>query len=271
MNELELAKSLAVRAGAILLEHYSAPNVRWKSSGNPVTDADSAASAFLIREIRKAFPQDGILSEEEADDEERLYKRRVWIIDPLDGTVEFANHVDEFAVMIGLAVNGKATLGVVYQPTTEKLYYAAVGSGAFLIENRTNRLLQVSSESDTAAMTIVLSRSHHSSNIDTIQRKLGITKRLSCESLGLKVGLICEGRAHLYLHTSRNTSEWDACAPDAILHEAGGRMTDVLGAPLCYNRPEVRNLNGVTASNGAIHERIVKTAQFVRSKASGVP
>ena len=97
--------------------------------------------------------------------------------------------------------------------------------------------------------------------VDMIQGDLGITKTVTCGSMGLKVGLICEGRAHIYLNTGRGTSQWDTCAPDAILREAGGRMTDLLGIALRYNCPEVRNLRGVIASNGTIHERIAKTTQ----------
>src|SRR5437773_2650281 len=160
-DELEAARTLAVRAGAILLEHYLQPVVRWKGCGNPVTEADRSASAFLVSELKRFFPEDGILSEEEPDDAIRLSKPRVWIIDPLDGTIEFIGRRDEFAVMIGLAVDGRANLGVVYQPLTEKLYYAASGSGAFLIENRATRRLRVSSESNPPAMTMAISRSHH--------------------------------------------------------------------------------------------------------------
>ena len=161
----------------------------------------------------------------------------------------------------GLSIDGAASLGVVYQPTTEKLYYAASGTGAFLIENRASRLLQVSHESNPAAMTIALSRSHHSPDIDVIQHQLGIHNTICSGSMGLKVGLICEGRAHVYVHTSRHTSQWDTCAPDVILREAGGRMTDLFNAPLQYNSPEARNLQGVIASNGVIHDRIAEAAQ----------
>ena len=260
-EELGAARTLAIRAGAILLEHYSEPGVRWKGLGNPVTDADHSASAFLVKELKRLFPEDGILSEEEPDNAARLSRSRVWIVDPLDGTMEFIDHRDEFAVMIGLSVDGTASLGVVYQPVKEKLYYAALGSGAFLIENRATRLLQVSRESNPLAMTIALSRSHHSPDVDVIRREFGIDNTICSGSMGLKVGLICEGRAHLYLHTSRQTSQWDTCAPDIILREAGGRMTDLLNAPLRYNGPEVRNLHGVIASNGTIHDRIVEAAQ----------
>jgi 3'(2'), 5'-bisphosphate nucleotidase len=262
-GDLEAAKILAVRAGAILLEHYSHPQVSWKGRGNPVTEADRSANAFLVKELRGLFPKDGILSEEEPDDPERLSRSRVWIVDPLDGTMEFIRHLDEFVVMIGLSVDGTASLGIVYQPTTEKLYYATLGSGAFLTENRATRLLRVSNESDPLAMTIALSRSHHAPDVDVIQHELGIKNAISAGSIGLKVGLICEGRAHLYVHTSRHTSQWDTCAPQVILREAGGRMTDLLNAPLRYNEPEVRNLHGVIASNGAIHERIAKAARSV--------
>lgn len=259
-EDLETAKWLAIRAGAILLEYYADPKVRWKSPGNPVTEADRRANAFLIQELKRMFPQDGFLSEEESDNPERLLKRRVWIVDPLDGTVEFINRIDEFAVMIGLAVDARSTLGIVYQPLTQKLYYAESGSGAFLTENRETRLLQVSRESTPAQMTMALSRSHPAAAADSVQRHLGITHTISCGSMGLKVGLICEGRAHLYVHTSPHTSQWDTCAADVILNEAGGRMTDMLNHPLWYNSPAVRNVHGVIASNGVIHDRIAQAA-----------
>src|SRR5436190_4783980 len=120
-RELEAAKTLAVRAGSILLEHYSDSTVAWKACGDPVTEADRSASVFLVNELRRLFPEDGVLSEEEPDDAARLSRSRVWIIDPLDGTVEFIRRQDEFAVMIALSIDGRSNLGVVYQPVTEKL------------------------------------------------------------------------------------------------------------------------------------------------------
>jgi 3'(2'), 5'-bisphosphate nucleotidase len=258
--ELEAAKTLAVRAGAILLDHYAQPVVRWKGPGNPVTEADLLASAFLVKGLKRLFPGDGILSEEEPDDTDRFQKARVWMIDPLDGTVEFIDHRDEFAVMIGLSVDGTASLGVVYQPLTEKVYYASDDSGAFLVENRSSRLLRVSRESNTPAMTIALSRSHHSAAVDDIRRQLGVNRTICSGSIGLKVGLICEGRAHLYVQTSSYTSQWDTCAPEIILREAGGRMTDLFNAPLSHGGSEVRNLRGVIASHNVIHQRIAEVA-----------
>jgi 3'-phosphoadenosine 5'-phosphosulfate (PAPS) 3'-phosphatase len=111
-KELDAASQLSVSAGQLLLEHYlPSPEVEWKGSGDPVTHADRVASGFLIRGLRSRFPNDAIVSEEEPDDPGRCRKSRVWIIDPMDGTREFIEHRSEFAVMIGLALEGVPVLG----------------------------------------------------------------------------------------------------------------------------------------------------------------
>ena len=263
-KELDAACELAVSAGQLLLEHYEpSPEVEWKGSGDPVTQADRLASGFLIRGLRSRFPDDAIVSEEEPDNPGRCRKSRVWIIDPMDGTREFIEHRSEFAVMIGLALEGVPVLGVIYHPATQKLYCAADGFGAVLKKHGKVLSLRVSREVDLRCMTIALSRSHHSLSIDAVCRRLGITRSIRSGSIGLKVGLICEGRAHLYLDMSGRTSLWDTCAPAALLREAGGRMTDLKGMSLVYNSPELRHLNGIIASNGTIHDSVVKAASGV--------
>lgn len=263
-RELQVARELAERAGRLLLDHYDRRSeVQWKQAGDPVTRADRLASELLVAELSRRFPDCGMLSEEEPDDPSRLRKSRVWIIDPMDGTREFIEHRDEFAVMIGLAVDGAPVLGVVYQPVTQKVYWAASGSGAFLEEREEVMPLRVSPETDPRRMIIALSRSHHSPEIDIVSKRLSITDSIRSGSIGLKVGLICEGRAHLYLDMSGRTSQWDTCAPAAILHESGGRMTDLNGSPLRYNGPELRHPNGIIASNGTIHDHIVEVVHHV--------
>ena len=263
-KELDTAIELAVSAGGLLLEHYEhKPEVTWKGCGDPVTQADRLASAFLIHGLRSRFPNDAIVSEEEPDDPARFRQSRVWIIDPMDGTREFIEHRSEFAVMIGLAKEGKPVLGVIYHPATKKLYCAADGLGAVLKEQAGATPLRVSRESDPRRMTIAVSRSHHSPTIDVVCKRLMITKAIQSGSIGLKVGLICEGRAHLYLDMSGRTSQWDTCAPVALLQAAGGRMTDLKGMPLRYNSPDLRHRNGLIASNDTIHDRIVEAANYV--------
>jgi len=261
-TELETARELALRAGAILLEHYGqATSIEWKGKDDPVTAADRSASRFIVDELRKRFPNDGILCEEEQDNFDRLGKARVWIIDPMDGTKDFISGSGEFAVMIGLAEGGEAILGAVYQPTEQKLYSASRGAGAYLTHGEIMRELHVSEENDPAKTVMALSRSHLSATTEAIRKKLGIEHTIRTGSLGLKVGLLCEGQAHVYIHGS-GTKLWDTCAPEAILREAGGMITDQLGQSFMYNVEEVRNLHGVIASNAVFHDRAVEASKL---------
>jgi 3'(2'), 5'-bisphosphate nucleotidase len=99
--------------------------------------------------------------------------------------------------------------------------------------------------------------------VDAIRKQLGIKNVIRMGSVGLKVGLLCEGRAHVYPHTSGRTKLWDTCGPEAILREAGGRMTDVSNQPLNYRSRDLLNQNGLIASNGVIHDRVVQVTQSV--------
>jgi 3'(2'), 5'-bisphosphate nucleotidase len=263
-TELHEARRLAVAAGEILLEHYSdSPSVEWKAPGDPVTAADRSASTFIVENLKRLFPDDAILSEEEPDDPERLAHARVWMVDPMDGTREFIARRGEFAVMIGLVVDGVPAVGAVYQPTEDKLYYGTPGAGAFMARKGTVTPLQVSNENIASRLTIAVSRSHPSSRVAQIREQLQITKSIPSGSVGLKVGLICEGLAHLYVHAGSRTSIWDTCGPDAILRAAGGRMTDAWNNPLRYDQLDVRNLHGLVATNGIIHDRVVRVTQSV--------
>ena len=137
------------------------------------------------------------------------------------------------------------------------MYYAAKGLGAYLEEPLTTKRLHVSAQTDFSRMSAAMSRSHHSPQVDRINAKLGIPHKIQSGSVGLKVGILAEARAHLYLHLGSKTNQWDTCAPQAILEAAGGVMTDRNGHELLYNTKEVRNLKGVVGSNGVIHERAI--------------
>jgi len=263
-NELDVAKKLAVAAGGILLNYYrQGISVDWKAPNDPATAADREASDLIVGNLKREFPEHAVLCEEEPDDLVRLQRPHVWMIDPMDGTREFIAQRDEFAVQIGLVVQGTPVLGVVYQPVTRKLYYAAQGLGAFLDIDGGVTPLHVSPESVASRLVIVESRSHRSARVEAIRQRLRIPESILTGSVGLKVGIICEGRAHLYVHTGHRTHLWDTCGPEAILREAGGRMTDVSNRPLRYNTPEVKNLHGIVATNGQIHERAVNVTQSV--------
>jgi len=259
-KELETAIALSKKAGEVILEFYEngfeiEEKIHADNFSEPVTIADRTASKIIVENLATVFPNDGILSEEEFDDKTRLDKQRVWIIDPLDGTQGFVNKNDDFAVQIGLAENGESVLGAVYLPSENVLYFATKGEGAWMVENEnTPQLLEVSNETDFARMSLAVSRNHRSPRMALVVESLGLKNEIRRGSVGLKIGLIARKFCDLYIHLSPRTKHWDTCAPEIILREAGGRMTDLFGEKIVYNTPDVHNYNGVLASNGVIHD-----------------
>ena len=262
-RELQVAVAIARDAGAEILTFYRRPiEIIHKESFNdrePVTDADRVANDLIVAALQREFPKDGILAEESVDTTHRLNKRRVWMIDPLDGTTGFIDGNGDFAVQIGLAENGEPILGVVYQPLTGILYRAVRDQGCWI--ERPNFMPEpaaVSNQSDLPKMRLAASRSHRSPRMDRVVKSFSVKEEVRRGSVGIKVGLICERQCDLYVHLSPRTKQWDTCAPEIILHEAGGRITDLFGQPLRYNVPEVQNRNGLVASNGVAHEKIIR-------------
>ncbi len=270
-KELKSAIKLAQEAGGIINEFYALGVVAEKKHGldnlaEPVTIADRTASKIIVENLSKAFPNDGILSEEEPDTAERLTKDRVWIIDPLDGTRGFINKDGDFAVQIGLAENGEAVLGVVFVPAENVLYYAVKNSGAFLIENNETPVrLEVSDKTDFSRMNMAVSRNHRSAKMNLVIKEFGLKKERRRGSVGLKIGLIARQICDLYIHFSPRTKYWDTCAPEIIIKEAGGNLTDIFGLPIRYDMADVQNHNGVLASNGIAHAQIVSSLKPILS------
>jgi len=265
-KEIETARAVAIEAGRIILDiRARGAKVDWKGERDPVTEADRAASRYLVATLEDVFPEDGVLSEEEADDAGRLGKARVWIVDPLDGTQEFVDGLDQYAVMVGLGVEGKAVLGVVYRPQAEQLLLAAPGLGAWEEMRSGRRKLQVTRAGSIPDARLVASRSHLSPLVAKVAEAMGLRNPpLRLGSVGLKVALLSAGEADLYVHMGPGIKEWDTCAPEAILTLAGGKVTDPFGEPLRYNQADVRRKEGVIASSGgALHDAAVKAATCV--------
>jgi 3'(2'), 5'-bisphosphate nucleotidase len=258
-DELELARRLARQAGErIRALHATGIAVDRKAGDEPVTQADRDADAIITRALTAAFPGDGILSEETPDDGSRFTRERVWMIDPLDGTKDFIRGHDGFATMIGLLVGERPALGVVYQPVGDRLYWAARGRGAWLSEaGGAAERLHVSDVRALDRIRMVASKSHRDEKIDQVRAQLGITDELNVGSVGLKLGLIARGARDLYVNPAGHSKLWDACAPEVILVEAGGRFTDVAGGALPFRGRELGNLRGLIASNGHVHDEVV--------------
>ncbi|HNS02795.1 MAG TPA: 3'(2'),5'-bisphosphate nucleotidase CysQ [Anaerolineae bacterium] len=268
-HELPIVEQLVREAGALVADFYANGfEVAWKGANDPVTAADQAANQLLVAGLSRAFPSDGILAEESRDNRDRMQRRRVWIIDPLDGTREFIDRIGEFCIMVGLAIEGQAALGVVYQPVADQLYRGIPGLLAEVVQQGVRQPLAVSPVADPAQMRLVASRSHRDPLVDAVCRQLGVTQERPCGSVGLKVGLLATGQCDLYIHPAPGLKEWDTCAPEAILRAAGGAISDAWGRPLRYNQVDVRQRQGLVASNGASHARIV-AATTAAAEAAG--
>jgi 3'(2'), 5'-bisphosphate nucleotidase len=263
-REIEVATELARAAGAVLLAHYYSSflveqKINALKETEEVTAADREANELIVNQLKKDFPDDGILAEESRDTDERLGKERVWLIDPMDGTKNFIQRDGDFAVQIGLAVRGQAAVGVVYQPVRGVLYRAALGGGAWMEDaTQTSARLTVSNHTKPSEMVLASSRSHRSPRMEQVVSAFGFKNEMRRGSVGVKIGLIAEQRADLYLHLSPSTKQWDTCAPEMILSEAGGRLTDLFGQPLRYNAQRIDNQNGVVATNGAAHAMVIE-------------
>jgi 3'(2'), 5'-bisphosphate nucleotidase len=257
--ELETVCLLVRQAGAAVLQLYDrGVEVEYKDEArsDPVTSADKLANQMLVEGLRRAFPQDAILAEESAETADDVAARqknpRLWCIDPIDGTREFIARSGHFMVMVGLARHNRARLGVLYQPTEQRLYWGTE-SEAWVEDPQGKRRLQVSSVNTPSQATLAKSRTHRSPTLERIAAELGVGRTLPTGSIGLKIAKICEQGADVYISTSDLTHEWDVCGPEAILRAAGGSLTDLLGRPLAYNGTDTHTRRGICASNGALH------------------
>lgn len=244
-TELQTAIAAARAAGAAAMRHYGVASATTKADASPVTEADHAANAVILATLGAAFPGDALLSEESADSAHRLAAERVWVVDPLDGTREFLAQNGEFSIMIGLAVAGRAELGVVYLPDGEVLYAAVTGGGVWV--EREGRRRRLERPRAGGSLRMVGSRSHAEPLVERLCAELGITDVAPCGSVGVKCSRIAADLRDVYVHPVPYLKEWDTCAPEVIVREVGGWVGDCLGRPLRYNKPDPRQPHGMVA------------------------
>ncbi|HQV02162.1 MULTISPECIES: 3'(2'),5'-bisphosphate nucleotidase CysQ [unclassified Novosphingobium] len=218
MTDGELAAHLAHHAGQILLEVRRAGVFSGKALG---LAGDQTANQFLVRAIREARPDDGVLSEEEKDNFERLAHDRVWIVDPVDGTREYGEERSDWAVHVGLAVGGVATHGAVALP----------GLGLVL---RSDQPEVLPAMAETPRMLV--SRTRPAAEAVAVAKALG-AELVPMGSAGAKAMAVVRGEAEIYLHTG-GQFEWDSCAPVAVAAAHGLHVSRVDGSPLVYNQSD---------------------------------
>ena len=185
---------------------------------------------------------------------------RLWVVDPLDGTREFIDGIDEFAVMVGLAEEGLASLGAFYVPGSGHLYVGVAEGGAWIAECDVHAgpespirvgefsPLRVGEPRDDR-LRLVRSRSHPDDRLQAIESALPNVEVIPSGSVGVKCARIAEHVADLYVHPVPYLKEWDTCAPEAVLRGAGGRVTDCGGGTLRYGKSNPRQPSGILAGD----------------------
>ncbi len=234
---------LAREAGALALRDWRAGRPaadHWeKAPGQPVSAADLAVDALLRDRLGALLPQAAWLSEETADSAERLAHELVWIVDPIDGTRDFVRGRTGWAVSIALVAQGAPLLGVLFAPARNELWTAAKGAGA----HRDGLLLRASRRATFPGARVP------ADSLPKMDQDLTLVAKPN--SIALRIAMVAADEADL-LASVRWGAEWDVAAAALIASEAGAAVTDALGAPLAFNRPDPLML-GVLCSAPAIH------------------
>jgi 3'(2'), 5'-bisphosphate nucleotidase len=244
---MKAAFDAEVKIKEVYEQHF---DVELKSDHSPVTAADKGADELIRKELHSSFPTYALLTEESKDDKTRLDNDYVFIVDPVDGTMEFVARNGEFCTNIALAYKHEVVVGVINIPLKDVCYYAIKGQGAYrLTKGGQPERIHVSNRGD-GEIKVVSSRSFLKDEEKELMKK-NAKHFASTSTLGaaLKFCAIAEGSADLSYRLGGSTKEWDIAAGDLILHEAGGVVVKPEGGSYRYNRDDVYNHEGYILAN----------------------
>lgn len=249
-KELAFTKELAEKSGALISANLSlSTEAVWKEDNTPLTATDTEVNQLVIKSIQEAFPNDGILGEEESYEPTRA---RLWVVDPIDGTQPFTLGAPVSTFCLSLVWEGQPVLGIIYDPFTKHMFWAAQGQGAFM----NNEAIHVSDSKSLAQNFILLSSRMEEDQrttgglFDEIEKQRG--KSLNFRSFAYGSTFVACGRAVGTIIGVPNA--WDVAATKIIVEEAGGKVTDSYGKMRRYDQ----NGSGLVASNGHVHEQLLK-------------
>jgi myo-inositol-1(or 4)-monophosphatase len=268
-EELTFATDLARQAGALLLRSYERlERIDYKSKRDVVTDADYASERLVLDAIRAAYPDDALLAEESGHHASRgrgaRARRRVWVVDPLDGTVNYANGIPFYCVSIGLVADDRPVVGVVLDPARDDCYAATV-DGAATLNGTTVRCSPKQSLSDYVVSLAVIGRGGLARE-RRIAPRIRILRRMGSAALAL--AYVANGRFDAFVQNG-GLSTWDVAASGLIAERSGAVVTDVAGGPWWNPRAKGARVNVVAAppaQHGALLELLASLKTTVRTR-----
>jgi myo-inositol-1(or 4)-monophosphatase len=252
-RDAALLRQTVREAGALALSLFRTELKNWtKGASSPVSEADIAVNDLVESRLRSATPDYGWLSEESVDDDSRLGKKLVWIVDPIDGTRAYLAHREDWCVSIALVEDATPVLAAVFAPATDEFFFAIRGQGA------TRNDIRVSATSGTdlnfprmAGPKPLVQRLSPTSDDITLHPRIG--------SLALRLCRVADGSLDAAF-AGGQSRDWDLAAANLIVQEAGGRMTALSGNAIEYNRREVTH--GVLVAAG--HDRHARIVEHFR-------
>ena len=255
-EDYALLKEAAHKAGELALTYFrKSIIVKRKIDGSEVSEADLALDVALKLALHVPRPDYGWLSEETEDDPERLKRRRVWMVDPIDGTNAFLRHLPEWTVSAALVEDGVPVIGVVFNPATKEFFHAVKGKGAFL----NDRPIAASKKSTLDGALLIASGGLFKKKI--WKEPWPEVKTRWVNSVAYRLALVAAGEADATISLSAKC-EWDLAAAAIIVAEAGGEITDHHGEPHIYNRASPR-FPSLVASGKALHPLLIERTNRV--------
>ena len=246
MSDLALLIDAARAAGALMMERRGKVAMRSKADGSPVTEADLLVNALLSDRLHGARPDYGWLSEETGDDDARLSAKRLFVVDPIDGTTAYIKALPWFAVSIAVVEDGRPVVGVVFAPELDELYAAEAGRGATL----NGEPIRAAETSALEGADFLASAAHAA---HPVWRESNVLK---CNALALRMARVAAGTSDAAVSPYPN-NEWDLAAGAVICAEAGGAVCDPFGRPLVFNTPKAKT-PGLIACAPALLPLILK-------------
>lgn len=241
-----------VAAGAVAVAMFREGVKSWsKHNASPVTEADLAVDVMLRERLSLIGPEYGWLSEETVDEPSRLSRKRVWIVDPIDGTRAYMAGGPDWCVEAALVENGRPIAGALFAPITEELFIAVQGGGA----TRNGRPITVSQMAEMAGATV----DGPAPFVSHIDRNGTLRRVPRIRSLALRIARVATGELDAAL-ASPNGNDWDLAAADLLVHEAGGRLTTLDGRPLAYNAPVPRH-GALVSAGPLLHPTLMVAAR----------